>query len=266
MKYRLLLSCLALSSLPLTSRAADMPKDATPGSTLTVGAGLGFGPRFPGSKKNHVGLLPMFEYQNDSGFFASTQRGLGWGGETDGFKYSLSLAARGERTEKKPQLLSLGGGGEELKGMGKVKATALGLFAVGARLGERAEVNAAVELPLTQRNNGRALHLGASVVLLQQARDTLALGGTVSYGDSKYLQTYYGVTAAQAQGSGYTPFSPKKGFYEADLNLMWNHRLDAHWALVGIAGANHLMGDAGKSPLARRKTAPTSGLLVTYTY
>lgn len=264
MKYRFLLTCLALANLPLAALAAEPP--AKPTSTLTLGAGLGVSPRFGGSKENQVGVGPLLDYQHESGFFASTMRGIGWGTETDGFKFSAALGARGERSDKKRSVLGTGGGSAELKGMGKVKASAVGLFSAGFKLGDSAELRASLELPLTQRENGRALHLGAELPLLQGKQDSLSLSASASYGDTKYLRTYFGVTPLQSANSGYALYTPKAGFYKTELSLAWTHRLDERWSVVGMAGVSHLLGDAGKSPLARRKTAPEGGLMVTYTY
>lgn len=264
MKYRLLFSSLALAGLSLNASASDAPPAKT--STLTIGAGVGVSPRFAGSKENQVGLAPLLDYQHESGFFASTMRGIGWGTEAEGFKFSAALGARGERSDKKRSVLGAGGGSEELKGMGKVKASAVGLFSAGFKLGDSAELRAALELPLTQRDNGRALHLGAELPLLQGKQDSLSLSASASYGDGKYLRTYFGVTPTQSAASGYALFTPKAGFYKTELNLAWTHRVDDHWSVVTTGGVSHLLGDAGKSPLARRKTAPEGAVLLTYTY
>lgn len=263
MKYPLLISCLALSTLPLQASAQTAP--ASPYS-LTVGGAVGIGPRFPGSKKNQFGVGPLLDLQHESGFFASTRRGLGWGGGDQDFSFSLALAARGGRSDKTHKFLGLGGGGSELAGMGKVPASALGVFSVGGRLANLVDLGATLELPLTHRENGRALHLSAGLPLLQAKADTVTLSGGLHVGDSKYLRTYFGVTQPQSTASGYAVYTPKSGVYQTDLNLSWNHRFDSHWAITGMAGVNHLMGDAGKSPLAGRKTAPEGGLMVSYTY
>ncbi|MBV8033686.1 MipA/OmpV family protein [Roseateles sp.] len=265
MKLLFLLSGLSLATLPPGASAADAPSPAKD-STLTVGAGLGVAPPFMGSKENQVVFAPLLDYQHESGFFASTQRGLGWGGGSDALKFSLALSGRGERTDKPGHVLGAGGGSKELRGMGSVKASVLGLAGVSLRLGERAELSATAELPLTQRNNGGALHLGGHLLLLQQGQQSLSLGATLNYGDRKYLRTYFGVTPQQSQDSGYAAYTPKAGFYKADLTLLWTLRLDEHWGITAAGGMGRLLGEAAKSPLARRRTAPEGGVMLTYTY
>ncbi|QPF75517.1 MipA/OmpV family protein [Roseateles sp. DAIF2] len=236
-------------------------------STFTLGAGLGVGPRFMGSKENQVGPILLADYQHHSGFFASTMRGLGWGSDIGNFKYSLALHARGDRDEKDGKS-GIGGnkGSKELRGMGKIKSSAVGLLNVGYQVHDRVGLSATLELPLTNRDNGRALHLGSSIKLFETDKDSFSLDASASYGDTKYLRTYFGVTAAQSAASGYKLYAPKSGFYQADVSLAWHRQIDKRWGIIGSIGATHLLGDAGKSPLALRKTAPQAGVIVTYNY
>ena len=265
MMFRFLLTSLSLACMSCAATAAEMPRQEN-GSSLTLGIGVGRAPRVLGSKESQTGAAPVFDYQHESGFFVGSRRGLGWAGGSETFKYSVALGARERRDEKDHSLLGTGTGGKELEGMGDVKASALGLIGVGVQLSKQLGVNAALEVPLTQRNNGAALHLGMSYALLQTEQDAVALGAKLSYGDTKYLRTYFGVTAQQSQNSGYASFTPKAGFYKTDLTLTWSHRIDEHWSVTTMGGVTRLLGDAGNSPLARRKTSPQGGVLVTYTF
>lgn len=265
MKFRTLMTSACLTCLSLSTMAADAPRQDN-GSSLTLGVGVGRAPRFLGSKESQTGAFPVFDYQHQSGFFVGSRRGLGWAGGDDVLKYSFALGARERRDEKDHSLLGTGTGGKELEGMGDVKASALGMMGVGIQLGKQFGVNAALEVPLTQRNNGAAFHLGASYTLLKTSQDTVSLGAKLSYGDDKYLRTYFGVTAQQSQKSGYALFTPKAGFFKTDLTLTWSHQIDEHWGVTTMAGASRLMGDASDSPLARRKTSPQGGVLLSYTF
>ncbi len=255
----------ALSLLPLCARAQATSTASE--SSFTLGAGVAFGPRFMGSKENQASPALVADYQHSSGFFASSLRGIGWGGGSDALKYSLALSLRGERDEKNEKG-GLGGksGGKELLGMGKVKSSALGLFTLGSQVHKRLGLHAALELPLSHRENGRALHLGGSLQLLQGPRDTVALDFGASWGDNKYQRTYFGVNAQQSQNTGYAIYTPKSGFYQSELSLNWSRQLNERWGLTSVLGVSHLLGDAADSPLARRKTAPQGAVFVTYRY
>jgi MipA family protein len=48
--------------------------------------------------------------------------------------------------------------------------------------------------------------------------------------------------------------------------MSWVHRIDAHWAVTSMLGAQRLTGDAANSPLVRRKTAPTAAVYAAYQF
>lgn len=257
-----LLGCASLNALAST-KAAEPPAR---GSKFTLGIGVGAGPRFPGSKETEVRAVPMIDYQHESGLFASTRRGIGWGGGNEQLNFSLAVAARAKRSENDQSLLGGSKGGQELRGMGDVKSSALGVIGVGARLGERLGVSVAAEVPLTRRENGTALHASAALSLLQSGADSVSLNAGLHFGDGKYLRTYFGVTPQQSANAGYAIFTPEAGLYKADLSLNWSRQLNERWGLTAMAGVTHLLGDAARSPLARRKTAPQAGVLISYSF
>lgn len=265
MKLHFVLSGLALAGLALTASAAPAKSPAAQ-SSLSIGGGLGFGPRFMGSKRSHASLLPLLDYQHPSGFFASTQRGLGWAGGGDDFSYGLALAPRAERDDKDHGVLSASGGGKELAGMGEVREAALAVLGLGAQMNDLLRLSTAVELPLSNRQSGSAAHFSASLTLRQTRQDTVSLTGTVSYGDGKFLHTYFGVSAVQAANSGLAAYTPKSGIYKTSLSASWNYKFDEHWSATGLVGVSRLQGDAGSSPITRRRTAPDGGLILSYTY
>jgi outer membrane scaffolding protein for murein synthesis (MipA/OmpV family) len=93
---------------------------------------------------------------------------------------------------------------------------------------------------------------------------TLALTG--SWGSDKYMQTYYGVSAAQSSASGFARHDAGAGIYAYSMNLDWTHRLTSRWSVLASAGVTQLTGDAGDSPIVQRKTSPTGSLKVTYSF
>lgn len=265
MKLYLVLSLVACTSLnALASTQATEPPAR--GSKFTFGIGVGAGPRFPGSKETEVRAVPMIDYQHESGLFASTGRGIGWSGGNQELNFSMAVAARGKRSERDQTLLGGSKGSQELHGMGDVKSSALGVFGVGARLGERLGVSVAAEVPLTRRENGAALHASAALSLLHSGADSVSLNAGLHFGDGKYLRTYFGVTPQQSANAGYATFTPEAGPFKADLSLNWSRQLNERWGLTAMAGVTHLLVDAARSPLARRRTAPQAGLLINYSF
>ena len=121
-------------------------------------------------------------------------------------------------------------------------------------------------MPVSERDNGEALHFGVSSPLYTSPNNTVTLSLTGSWGSSKYMQTYYGVNASQSAASGFTRYDAGAGIYAWSTNLDWTHKLTQRWSVVAGAGVTQLMGDAADSPIVQRKTSPTGSLKVTYSF
>lgn len=89
---------------------------------------------------------------------------------------------------------------------------------------------------------------------------------TGSWGSDKYMQTYYGVNAAQSAASGFARHDAGAGIYAWSMNLDWTHKLTSRWSVLASAGVTQLTGDASDSPIVHRKTSPTGSLKVTYSF
>ena len=235
-------------------------------NTLTIGTGAAFGPRYSGSDQNMTGPVLALDYSTPGGFFASTMRGIGYGSTAGSFNYSAALGYRDGRQEKDESSFGFSSGSTRLRGMGEIKGSAIAILSAGYTPLEWLNLSVTADLALSQKDNGNAFHFSASSPFYTADKDKLSLAATASVGDTKYLQTYYGVTALQSANSGYAAFKPNSGLYEVSANLSWEHQFDKNWALHTLVGAARLQGDAAKSPIARRRLSPNAAVYVTYSY
>ena len=53
---------------------------------------------------------------------------------------------------------------------------------------------------------------------------------------------------------------------EAQASVSWEHRIDASWGVNTVLGVERRLGDAAKSPIVQRKSAPMGAVYVTYRY
>lgn len=84
--------------------------------------------------------------------------------------------------------------------------------------------------------------------------DTVVLANaSVSIADARYMQTYFGVSAAQSALSGYPAYTPGSGLHDATLNFGLRHDFGRSWAVLAGAGASRLLGPAANSPLTARR-------------
>ena len=260
------LSAAALAALAACGAMAAEPQAADSGNTLLIGGGVAVGQRYSGSKDNAVAPLVLLDYSMANGFFASTMRGLGYGGQVNGFSYGAALGYRGGRKEKDEKGLFGNTGGTRLQGMGDIKGNASAALSVGYSPLPGFQLGLSADVPLSQKDNGKNLHVSASGQLYGQGNDSVSLGLSAGFADSKYAQTYFGVSQRQATTSHFNAYKAGSGLYEVSAMLTWEHKIDAKWNVTSMLGATRLVKDAGRSPLSERKTAPTAAVYATYNY
>jgi outer membrane scaffolding protein for murein synthesis (MipA/OmpV family) len=253
-----MLLALSALSLPAIAYAED---DEENGNTLLLGAGVALETKYPGSERDRASAAIAVDYSMANGFFASTLRGLGWGGDVGSFTYSAALAYRDERVDKDDGDSFFGGfgssGGDELRGMGRIDGSVLARW-----LG----VSLTVEAPLSNTETGRAYHLGLGSTVYSSDRHEISVNLGGHAGDRDYMQTYYGVTAAQSVASGFRTHTPKAGFYAVSSSVDWTYQLNQNWGIHTSVGGEKLLGKAADSPIVRRKHVPSAMAMVTYTF
>lgn len=79
----------------------------------------------------------------------------------------------------------------------------------------------------------------------------LTVGGRLgtTYAGRKYMQSYFGVTAAQATASGLPAYTPGSGFKNVSVSMGGEYRVTPSWTLVMNGGYERLVGKVADSPL-----------------
>ncbi|MEP9147595.1 MipA/OmpV family protein [Enterobacter hormaechei] len=236
------------------------------GNVLTLGGGVDVAPRYSGSDKSRVTAAQVVDYAMANGFFISTTRGLGYGNRVGNLDYSAALSYRAGRKDRDVSSDSIASGSDYLRGMGDIKGSAVVVPGLGYRVTDWLNVQLQAEVPVSERDNGEAVHFGIASPLYTSPENSVTLALTGSWGSSKYMQTYYGVSAAQSAASGFARHDTGSGIYAYSLNLDWTHKLTSRWSLLAAAGVTQLTGEAGDSPIVQRKTSPVGSLKVTYSF
>lgn len=136
-----------------------------------------------------------------------------------------------------------------LRGMGDVGETAIGSLFTSYTLG-RLSLSASVGTDiLGEGHDGTTIGLSANYRLPLGEKLILFAGPSVTWASDDYMQSLFGVTAAQAARSGRSPYRARSGFKDAGLTLFGAYRLTDSWAVTGVAGYKRLLGDAADSPL-----------------
>ncbi|HCT1663857.1 MipA/OmpV family protein [Enterobacter cloacae complex sp. I1M] len=236
------------------------------GNVLTLGGGVDVAPRYSGSDKSRVTAAQVVDYAMANGLFISTTRGLGYGNRVGNLDYSAALSYRAGRKDRDVSSDSIASGSDYLRGMGDIKGSAVVVPGLGYRITDWLNVQLQAEVPVSERDNGEAVHFGIASPLYISPENSVTLALTGSWGSSKYMQTYYGVSAAQSAASGFARHDAGSGIYAYSLNLDWTHKLTSRWSLLAAAGVTQLTGEAGDSPIVQRKTSPVGSLKVTYSF
>lgn len=236
------------------------------GNVLTLGGGVDVAPRYSGSDKSRVSAAQVVDYSMANGFFISTTRGIGYGNNIGNLDYNAAVSYRTGRKDKDVSSDSISSGSDYLRGMGDIKGSAIVVPGLGYKVTDWLNLQLQAEIPVSERDNGEAVHFGISSPLYTSSKNAVTLGLTGSWGSGTYMQTYYGVNAAQSAASGFARHDAGAGIYAWSMNLDWTYRLTSRWSVLTSAGVTQLTGDAGDSPIVQRKTSPTGSLKVTYSF
>ena len=72
----------------------------------------------------------------------------------------------------------------------------------------------------------------------------LSIGASTTYANDDYMQTYFGVTAADAARSGLDRYDADAGIKDVGIDLGLNWKITQSWSARGIASYTQLVGDA----------------------
>jgi outer membrane scaffolding protein for murein synthesis (MipA/OmpV family) len=96
---------------------------------------------------------------------------------------------------------------------------------------------------------------------------TLTPGVFMTYADSDYMDTYFGVNSGNRGSSNLRSFSADSGIKDVGLNLVVSYNPWESWGLMGLLSYKKLLNDAKDSPLVDDEgndNQLTFGLMGTY--
>lgn len=244
-------TALLCCSLPLTVRAQGMvPVDIFPN---LVGIGVGVTPDYNGSDDNVFGFAPGVRYQ-----FKDSHRFAEWWGifgdinliNSPNWQFGPMLSFRFGREDVDDDVVDL---------LPDVDNTwEAGVFGSYTYLNTqgipwRVRVGGGVLWDVGNVYDGYNAFGWASLWVPLSRQVFFGLGGGASYGDDKFMQTYYGVTPAGSAASGlpvYTAGSGMKNWYVWPA-LIW--QFDKNWAAGVGAFYQRLINDATDSPVVSQR-------------
>jgi outer membrane scaffolding protein for murein synthesis (MipA/OmpV family) len=217
-----------------------------------IGVGLVAGTKYRGGDERKNTVFPLVDYQWANGWFAGTGNGLGYNfSKRTDLQYGARLTADfGRKANDTPAL----------NGMGDVDSKAEAGVFLNYSASPTVTLTSSLRAGSAQNANGVLLDLGAvySVVVAPQWR--LATGVATTVANADYLQSYFGVTAAQLARSGYGQYTPAAGIRDVRANISASYQWDARTSITTGLSFSALSDEAKKSPLVRQSET-TSGIM-----
>jgi outer membrane scaffolding protein for murein synthesis (MipA/OmpV family) len=91
-------------------------------------------------------------------------------------------------------------------------------------------------------------------------------GPSVTFADSTYMNHWFGVTAAQAAGSGYRQYDASVGLKSAGFGVTLVWFVDKHWFVTADGALKRLLGSAAHSPVIQTKTNGVCDVSLNYQF
>ena len=221
-----------------------------------VGAVAIAAPKYMGSDETGALLLPALDYQWRNGWFAGTGNGIGYNfSPTQETQYGLRLTADIGRKQSRS---------DALNGMGSVNPRPeVGGF-LNYAINRETVLTSSLRYGAGNDRNGLVVDLGVawSTSLAPAWRLGLGLTGTVVNGS--YMQSYFGVTGAQAASSGYAAYTPGSGWRDLRGNAALTWQINPRTVMSFGLSASTLLGSAKDSPLNLQTNALSGVVAVLY--
>jgi MipA family protein len=236
MRFAKCLSVLLLGSAgALMSAAPVLAEEATgPGISFELGGGIQMLPSYEGADSFAVGGYPIIKFNR---LQLSNGVTLG-GGDSLGFGFRPSFNVRGERNAADHA---------ELQGLNTIDtAIELGIGADYEATNWR--IYGDLRRGVTG-HDGFVGEAGAELITRPAEGLTLSTGPRLSFADAEYMNTYFGVTAAEAAASGRDAFAADGGLKSAGLGAKARYEFGNDWGVEGAVAWDRLVGDAADSPI-----------------
>jgi len=261
LKTLIVTAAMALAAPNTFAQAFDAVRlyGAAPGQDGgTVGAAVITAYEYQGSDQRTTLLLPVLDYQWANGWFAGVTNGFGYNfSDSPQMQYGVRLTANLGRKESLASAL---------RGMGDVDPAAEGGAFFNYSLPQGVFLTSSVRYGAGVAHKGLLVDLGAGYLTEIAPKWHLAAGAGITLANANYMQSFFGVTGAQAARSGYAVHTAASGARDIRANVALTYSVDQRTAVTTALYATSLLGDAKGSPLTRKRTSESGVIAVTYAF
>ena len=213
---------------------------------------------YSGSDAPRVSVMPALEYQWANGWFAGTNRGVGYDFSKDpALQYGLGLGLDFGRKESATGPLA---------GMGSIDAKVESGAFLNYAPDRNWRLSSVVRYGSGDSGRGLSAKFGAKYALNIAPQWRLDWGVSTSWANSQTMQTYFGVSEAQSLQSGNPVYSPGAGLRDVGASLNLSYQVTPKISVSGGIKATSLIGDARNSPIVTSPQSVSGSLSVGYAF
>ncbi len=234
------------------------------GLDLAVGAGVGYAPEYLGSDDYEAVFLPMITMDYQDLLFLNVH-GQPYSGDDEA---GINLIKEDNLTAGLSITYLQGRDANDnghLSGLGDVDWTFNG---GGFATYEYKDFYGTVKLhhDLLNEHDGfmGKFEAGYNYLFNRQLKGILSI--SADYGSEDFMETYFGVNAAQAAASGLAQYNADGGFYRSALTGTVIYKVTPGLFVQGTAEYGHLMGEAADSPIVRSNNQFFFGTTIGYMF
>ncbi len=211
-----------------------------------------------GSDAPRASVLPALEYRWANGWFAGTNRGVGYNfSKEPTLQYGLGLGLDFGRKASATGALA---------GMGSIDAKVdYGAF-LNYAPDRHWRLSSLLRYGSGDKGQGATANFGANYSLDIAPQWRLDGGVSTTWANAQYMQSYFGVTATQSQRSGHSVYTPSAGLRDVSSSLNLSYQATPKISLSGGFRATALVGDARNSPIVTSPQSVSGSLSVDYAF
>lgn len=251
---QVLLAATFLAVCPLVQAQSDSQEPAY-GLSGRIGLNVVAMPTYEGSPNTRTLAGPelTLSYRSrDWGTVDFGQRGLSWSAvEAGGLRFAVVAQFDPGRKDRDTSALNPTPGDKRLAGMGNVRSSTEAGVGVGY-----GPVMLVARQALSERG-AKGAQADLTVEIPWSLSDRLSLRSALvaTWADRDYMQTYFGVTAAQAHATSFSAYTPRSGLRKVEVSVGGEYALAPKWKLQANLAISRLGNVAAKSPLVGRQGA-----------
>lgn len=231
---------------------------------FSVGLGAISQPLYPGSGERETEAVPLLS-ANYGRYFIGGVPGAGIPAGIGAFliqepNWKLGIGLGGNLGKPREESDS-----PRLRGLGDIDRTVLGSV-FGSYDEKWFSVRAGVLTDIGGNDQGTRVSLDLEGKYSVSDQLALSAGPGLTWADSKYTQTFFGISAAQSASSGLGSYTASSGVNTIRFGVGADYRLNANWGIGARVTAARLRGDAASSPITEKKAQNTFALFAAYRF